>query len=251
MPLRPLFEFSEVTLRLGDRVIFQNSNWTFGRDQNWILIGRNGSGKTLLARSITGEIPVIEGEIKYYLRPPEGKVPEDCIRLVSFDQQKAAAGDAPDAARWFSLEQEMAISVSRYLSQDRVEEINPFEISARREQSPAAFQKHRHQIVNLMQIHSLLRRSLRSLSSGEMRKILIARALLGKPKLLILDDAFAGLDAQYRVQLKEIIELLIRRGSVHVLLIELLLHEVPKGITNLLFVEEGRIAAQGTFSEMI
>ncbi len=251
MPSRPLIEFSNVTLRLGDRLLFSNSHWIFDRKQNWAIVGKNGSGKTILARAIAGEIPIVQGEIKYDLRPSEGKSPEDCIRLVSFKQHQAAAGEAPDAARWFSIEQEMAISVSRFLSQAMVEEINPFEVRARREQSPGAFHTHRKRIIDVMQIGVLLRRTLISLSNGEMRKVLIAQALLRKPKLLILDDAFAGLDKQYRLHLMEIIEALMRRGSVQILLIDALLHEVPKGITNLLVVDGCRIVAQGRFGEMM
>jgi len=251
MPTRPLIEFSNVTLRLGDRLLFKNSNWAFECNQNWVLVGGNGSGKTLLGRAIAGEIPVVAGEIKYHLQPPQGKVPEDCVRLVSFEMQKAAAGDAPDAVRWFSMEQEMAGSVSRYLSQEMVEEINPFELRAHREQPPGVYRRHRKKIVELMQIQNLLRRSLLSLSNGEMRKILIARALLRKPKLLILDDAFTGLDAEFGTHLKSVIEALMRSRSVRVLLIDSLLHEVPKGITNLLMVKDCRIVAQGAYREMM
>lgn len=251
MPSTPLFEFADVTLRLGDSLFFQNSRWTFSRNENWILVGGNGSGKTVLARALAGEIPVINGDIHYNIVPPEDRVPEDCIRLVSFEQQKAAAGDAPDSIRWFSMEQEMAVSVGKYLSQEMVEEINPFEVRARREQAPAAFRKYRLEILDIMQIRPLLRRKIPSLSNGEMRKVLIARALLRKPKLLILDDAFAGLDAKYRIHLKRVLENLMKRHSVRILLIASLLHEIPRGITHMLVVDSCRIVAQGRIQEII
>ncbi len=84
-----------------------------------------------------------------------------------------------------------------------------------------------------------------------MRKILLARALLRKPRLLILDDVFAGLDKKYRAHLKHILEKLMRSGAVRVLLINPLPDELPKGITHMLCVENCRVVAQGPRKEMI
>ncbi len=141
-----------IALRANNQILFRNTQWTFFRNQNWALIGRNGSGKTLLARALAGEVPVIKGEIRYNFSFPDGKLPEDCIRLVSFEQQKAVAGDAPAATRWFSLEQDKAASVRSFLSQESVEEINPFEVKPHREQTAHAFQRHRQRILELLQI---------------------------------------------------------------------------------------------------
>ena len=126
MQSKPFFELDEISMRADKKLLFRKTSWTFARDQNWALLGPNGSGKTLLARAIAGELPVVEGEIRYNFRPPAGRLPEDCILLVSFEQQKAVSGDAPAAARWFSSEQEAAVTVREFLSQDSVEEINPY-----------------------------------------------------------------------------------------------------------------------------
>ena len=83
-----------------------------------------------------------------------------------------------------------------------------------------------------------------------MRKILLARALLRKPRLLILDDVFAGLDRKYRAHLKHILEKLMKSGAVRVLLINPLPDELPKGITHMLCVENCRVVAQGPRKEM-
>ncbi|MFH1044522.1 MAG: ABC transporter ATP-binding protein [Pseudomonadota bacterium] len=60
-----LLALADVHVRSGDRVLFNNTNWTFVRGQHWALIGPNGSGKTLLACAIAGQVPLVGGEISY------------------------------------------------------------------------------------------------------------------------------------------------------------------------------------------
>lgn len=235
---RPIVELDGASFLVGNRLLFRRTNWSIRSGEHWALIGPNGSGKTLFASALTGAVPVVHGE----LRAPDGAVVH-----VSFEQQKALAGDAPAATRWFSLEEEDASRVHQVLSQDSVEERNPFEIVTRSPAAERAFARRRQHVVKLLAIASLLHQPLPSLSNGEMRKLLLARALLRRPRLLILDDPFAGLDEKFRRHLKAILEKLIRRGTVHLLLIATHLDELPRGITHLLRVDRCRVVAQGRF----
>jgi molybdate transport system ATP-binding protein len=242
---KPFLELDGISLRIDNKMVFRNTCWKFARNQNWAMVGANGSGKTLLARAIAGELPVMKGEIQYAFNLPAGAIPEDFVVLLSFEQQKALAGDAPPAVRWFSAEQEEAPRVRQFLSQDSVEEVNPFEVRKRPAGSAARFARLSRGITALLDIKPLLHSSLPSLSNGEMRKILLARALLKRPRLLILDDVFAGLDAAYREHLRVILDRLITHGSVRLLLIGPRPNELPEGITHILCVHNCRIAAQG------
>ena len=236
---KPIVELDGASLLVGDRLVFRDTNWAIRQGEHWVLIGPNGSGKTLFASALTGAVPVVRGE----LRAPDGAVVH-----VSFEQQKALAGDAPAAARWFSLEEEDAPSVHQYLSQDSVEERNPFEIVTRSQSAARAFAHPRQHTVKLLGIASLLDQPLPSLSNGEMHKLLLARALLRRPRLLILDDPFAGLDKKFRRHLKQILEKLMRHRTVHLLLIATHPDELPRGITHLLRVDRCRVVAQGRFT---
>jgi molybdate transport system ATP-binding protein len=248
MTSRSVLELKNISLRAGDRLCFPNTCWMVARNQNWVVAGGNGSGKTLLARALAGEVPVVEGEILYHFRPPANKLPEDCVALISFEQQKAAAGDGLAAERWLNADQ--SISVSRFLSQELVEEINPFEVRPRREQTPSAFRRQRRKVLEWLQIGPLLRRRIPSLSNGEMRKVLIGRALLRKPKLLILDDAFAGLDFGYRRHLKSVLDNLMKTRQVHLMLMDPLLQDLPRGITHILLLKDCRVLAQSPIRSM-
>jgi len=236
----PLIELTGVSLRVGDRLLFRNSNWVLRRGDHWALVGMNGSGKTLFANALTGGVPIVRGDFR---------MADGTVAHVSFEQQKSIAGDSPAAARWFSLEQDAATLVSQFLSQDRVEERNPFEVVTRARAAADQFARHRQRLVKLFGVSSLLTQSLPSLSNGEMRKVLLVRALLRRPRLLILDDPFTGLDVQFRSHLKEILEVLIRRGTVQLLLIASHPDELPRGITHLLHVHRCRIVSQGRLSQ--
>lgn len=132
------------------------------------------------------------------------------IAALSFAQHSAMARQAGWLqARWH---EDGELSVSRFLSFDSVWEVNPFEIGAKRPMSRKAFAQLRGRTLRLLDLRRLERRALIALSNGEMRRVLLARALLKAPEILILDDPAAGLDPVQREKLKGIILALCRRG---------------------------------------
>src|SRR5580765_4490206 len=86
---RPFLSLLDATFRLGDRLIFQNTNWIFHRDEHWAVVGQNGSGKSLFADALRGRLPLIHGELCYHFRPPPGFSAEDAIGHVSFEERKS------------------------------------------------------------------------------------------------------------------------------------------------------------------
>ncbi len=234
----PIIEMAGADLRVGERLLFRNTHWKFLPGEQWAVIGPNGSGKTLFAGALAGAVPVVNGD----MIAPDGPVTH-----VSFEQHRSLAGEAPAAARWFSLEEDEAPLVEQLLSQDSVEGINPFEVVRRPSGAAKAFARQRKKVVKLLGIGSLLGQPLPSLSNGETRKVLLARALLQKPRLLILDDPFTGLDMEFRKFLKALLERLIRNGEVNLLLIATHADELPAGITHLLCMDRCRIVSQGRY----
>lgn len=246
----PFLALRDATFRVGERVVFRRTDWEIQADEQWAVLGRNGSGKSLLAAALQGTLPLIEGDVEYRFGLKDEASPEQRIASVSFEDQRGLAGDSLAAARWFSLEQEESAVVGDLLTFDSVEEINPFVVADHRA-ARAEFARRLKDVIRSLGIAPLLERRLVQLSNGEMRKLLIARALLKKPKLLILDDPMAGLDAAYRIQFQRLLVALSRRKDMRLLLMVTRTEDLPASVTHLALVERCRLVAQGPREELL
>ena len=110
--------------------------------------------------------------------------------------------------------------------------------------------KKAQEVAGLLGIEGLLARGITSLSTGEMRKALIARALMKSPHLLILDEPFDGLDETSRESLAKAVNQLMME-PLRVILVAHRLEEIVPNITHVLFVKNGRLFGQGPKEEML
>lgn len=238
----PLITLRDVTLGFGARPILQRVDWEIRRGDHWAIVGRNGSGKSTLAQALYGGAPVVGGEIVHHLpggieSRQMGKrnlAPEDVIAHVSFDDQKRLIGNQSSyyQSRWNSIENGKGHTAADLLS------------DSSGGASGNLCEKARSGILRQLGIRHLLDRKIVHLSNGEMRKLLLAQALLRSPLLLILDEPFGGLDRRSRHNLKGIISHLTRRME-SVLFVTSRPDEIPDGITHALWLENGAIAAAG------
>ena len=106
------------------------------------------------------------------------------------------------------------------------------------------------EIADRMGIGALTERNITHLSTGEMRKTLIARALMKSPRVLILDEPFDGLDTGSRESLSESVNALME-GDTRVILITHRLEEIPSSITHVLLVKDCRLYGRGSKTEML
>lgn len=230
----PLIEFRDVTIRLGDRLLFEHTHWAMGAGEQWAIAGPNGSGKSTLVKAICGQLPVVEGEIVYRLTRGgttyADESPERLIACVSIESHRELVARAIEyhQARWSPVEDSPGPT-----ARDVIEE------SA--EDSPST---RCSVIARRMGIEYLLDREIRRLSNGEVRKVLIARALAQRPRLLVLDNPFAGLDTASRIKLKRILSELMRDG-MRIIVVTQRPDEIPPLTTHLLYVEGNHVAAMG------
>ncbi|MBN1580767.1 MAG: ATP-binding cassette domain-containing protein [Anaerolineae bacterium] len=230
-----------MSLRLYGRILLEHTHWQIWPGQHWAVIGPNGSGKSTLMKALCGQVPIVKGKITYHLESSYGP---NRIAHVSFDAQATAAQHASPffQARWNTGVAEKAPSVYEYLIQSR--KINPFQI-ATVDSDQAEEAKQRARAVERLGIKNLCDKSVTQLSNGEMRKVLIAQALVRNPRILILDNPFTGLDQQFRNRFKTVIKELMQ-SEMCVIVVTTRWDEILPDTTHVLVVDNGRVIKQGT-----
>ena len=257
-PLKnPFITLSDTTLRIGDKLMFKHTDWELQADQHWTIIGPNGSGKSTLANALCRKIPIVHGRIQYffddsdkqqsrsYLKPGEIlKISAEAHRELL--QQHAGYHQA----RWQSFEGKNAPTVSELLTGKSIEHHSPYEVTPLRVPEEVYLER-RQQALDLLEIHYLLDRKIIHVSHGEARKVLIVRALMQAPKLLIFDDPFSGLDNASREILRTAIDELLANEDLQIMLVTSRADEILEGITHLLCVNDNQVVAQRPKQEIM
>ena len=235
-------------LALGGRRLFPGLRFVWRKGEHWGVVGPNGCGKSVLARLLSGALFAPEAEIGYGFSGPRGGDPERAVAVVSLERQAQllAEMDAYVQMRWIASEEEATPTLGAWLSQDSVEDVDPWERVERTPRAVAAFARRRGRVVREMGLGGLLDRHLVSLSNGETRRALLARALLAAPRLLLFDAPYVGLDAASRRILASAVDRTVAAGSSAVMLATVRREELPCGLTHILELDaEGRVVRQG------
>lgn len=221
-----LLALEGVTIRVWDKLVLPDTHWRVLRGQQWAVLGPNASGKTALVRAIIGELPCAAGRIGRNV----GREGHGAIGYVSFElhRQLLARELSRDLIRFASGHETDFTSAAQTI------------LGGTAEGDSAELQR----VVELLGIQGLGERPMRFLSNGETRKVLIARALMRRPQLLILDEPFEGLDEGARRRLEETLAALIADG-VHLILVTHRSEEIIPQITHVLCLKEGRVVCQG------
>src|SRR3989338_5190965 len=229
-----------VTIRAHEHTLFENLDWEIKSGEQWAVIGPNGSGRSSLMLVIAGTLPISGGEIK--------RSTED-IEYVSFDtQRKLLPHETFVQDRWNAGLRESGLTVSDLLSEERINQSNRFELT--KNKKDPTFAARRKKVINQMGLKPLLKETLIELSNGERRKTVIARALLKKPELLILDNPYEGLDEGFRKKLTKILNSLIRANK-RLIVVGTERDEIPAGITHVILIKEGGKVELGPRKEMM
>ena len=213
-------EFLNAVYRLKDGFEVTVEKLTLPEHSLTVLIGRNGCGKSTLARAVGGRYELVSGTAPSGLKAAVVSF-EDQQQLFE-DDYNLRNTDTPDA------KEEIGITARELIATGPL--------------TP--------QIIGALRIGPLLDRPIRTLSGGEGRKILIAKALSENPGLLILDAPFDALDVQSRQALLEIIAYIHVNFALPVLLMVNRAPEIPSCTTQLGIIDNGRICAMGPYETM-
>ena len=234
-----LFKLCDVDVALGGKRVLHGLDWEMRKGENWAILGGNGSGKSTFLKLIRGELwpaPDSKGQRLYFYDrrwQPSSLGVRDRIGFVSPELQERY------------LQQEWTLTAEEVL-------LSGFFNSDYLPRRPIA-QKAREQarsVAGRLQITDLLKRNVQQLSTGELRRVLIGRALVSNPMMLVLDEVCDGLDALARAGLLEIVEAVAGMGT-QLLFTTHRFTEVPRAITHVAILQAGKIIQQGPRDEVL
>ncbi|MFB9274890.1 ABC transporter ATP-binding protein [Cohnella cellulosilytica] len=191
--MEKMIEVANLSWRRDRKTLLHNVNWTVNKGEHWAILGLNGSGKTTLLNMINGYLWPTQGTVSVF-DSPFGTVDlrelRKSIGWVSSSLQEKLHGG--DKAQSVVLSGKFA-SIGLYDEPTKEDEEYAIEL------------------MEQLRCSHLIDRAYLTCSQGEKQKLLIARALMASPKLLILDEPCNGLDFISREQLLASIERLARR----------------------------------------
>ena len=237
-PNRTLITVDGISVRLRDRWLFDGLSWRIKAREQWVIAGPNGAGKTTLAKAVAGRLPVVRGNIHYHAL--DGAVPAEAIAYVASDARRALwlRERRLDHARGFAGRHHDATTVGQWLASN-----HPQGCDAGQAWQGLA------DIHEIFRLQALLDKPLMAVSTGEMSRILLARELIRRPKMLILDEPFEGLDASGRRELAAVLDGLAVSGLPMVLVVHRP-EERLAATTHMLTLDDGRIAAVGSMANL-
>ena len=212
-------------------------NFTLEEGEHIAIIGRNGSGKSMFVDMITGRHPAFPDMVKYGFDEPYNN-----LKHITFRDTYGGDND-----KTYFLQQrwnQMEIDEETPTVGSKLEEA--FRLAGEDTAERRAFQQH---IYELFHLKDLLDKYIILLSSGELRKYKLAASLFTKPRVLIMENPFIGLDAQTRDQLKELLAMLAKEQGLQIILVLAKTDEIPEFITHIVEVRDRRVLEKVAIEE--
>jgi iron complex transport system ATP-binding protein len=230
-----VFEMEDVSVQRNGRKILEGVNLTVERDQHWVILGGNGSGKTSLLNVLMGYLTPTTGEVHMRGR-------EDAVNSASqsWDDWRKRIGFVSSSISQLIEPAETALEI---VLSGRHAMVNYWQHG---EDDPAEIRA-AEKVLEKVNASSLRDQTWATMSQGERQRVLIGRALMSqKMEVLVLDEPCAGLDPVAREHFLQFVEELTEKGSFRsLLLVTHHVEEIIPAITHALVLKEGRVIAQG------
>jgi len=223
---KPLLRIEAANVYVQRRRVLQDIEWEMREGENWAIFGANGSGKSTFLKLICGDLPAARGgRVQRFGFTPRNTL-WDIRQRIGFvspalqaTYREQLTGAAVVASGFFG-----SIGLRSRVTKKQAERINAL----------------------LKSFHSLplAKTPLLKMSYGEFRKLLLLRALVHAPKMVVCDEPFDGLDAGARKSFSEALDRVASNG-IRLLTVTHHLSDLPGCITHALVLENGRIVCQG------
>lgn len=218
-----MIEVSHLTKQYGNHLAVDDVSFTVADGQICGLLGPNGAGKSTIMNILTGYLSATSGQVTV----AGHHLPEEA------DAAKACVGYLPEQPPLYP-----EMTVQEYLT--FAAELKGVKKAERKEQVCRAARR--------TGLETVLPRLIRSLSKGYKQRVGIAQALLGSPRLIILDEPTVGLDPAQVIEIRKLIRELGRAHTV--ILSSHILSEVQAVCQQILILSKGHLAAAGSLEEL-
>lgn len=219
------------------------------------IVGDNGSGKSMLVDIITEKHPLLTGHVTYDFSPSHLTSTYENIKHVTFhDSYGTEDGTYYYQQRWNQhdidsyptvgelLESSIQLISNRLKSEHGLDNNLKDKINSQREAL-------RKKVYQLFHIDEMLQKKIIFLSSGELRKFQLTRALLSSPRVLILDNPFIGLDVNARQQLQDLMRTLFHETGILLILVLSKTDDTPDFVTHVVEVNKKIVHQKETLYE--
>ena len=213
-------DMKQVSIRYGERTILKDLDWTIKNGERWALLGQNGSGKSTLLSLICADNP------QSY-----------ACDITLFDRPRGSGESIWDIKKHIGyVSPEMHRSYKRNLPSIRIvasgmmDSIGLYAVPTEQDYDTCRWW------MDIIGIGHLVERPFLQLSSGEQRLVLLARAFVKDPQLLILDEPLHGLDLWNRRLVKDVIETFCQRRNKTMIMVTHYKEELPAIITHQKFL---------------
>lgn len=226
---------SDVVVRRGAKTLLDHVDFCAHEGERWVILGPNGAGKSTLIRLLASRLHPTSGSV-HILEQKLGRVDVFELRpLIGLSSQELAETVPP---------QERCLDVVMTAGYALV--------GRWREGYEAEDEQRARMLLSAFGVAQIAERTFGSLSTGEKKRVLSARALMTDPELLLLDEPASGLDVGGREELVRSLGTLAKDPATPVtVMVTHHLEEIPTGFTHALLLREGRVVASGPISETL
>ena len=230
-----IVKLHDVSVNRGTTQILRNINWQMRMGEKWAVLGPNGAGKTTLLQLISGYIFPASGSVEVLgeqfgisditeIRSRIGLATANVLNRIGFDE---TVHDAVIS----SVHGVTGIGLERYADLD---------------------EKRAAELMTEWSLSDLANKRIANISDGERKRLLIARALMPNPELLLLDEPTAALDLGSReALLKKLQNLCLKDDAPAIVMVTHHVEEIPTGITHVLLLRGGKAIASGPVEQVI
>jgi iron complex transport system ATP-binding protein len=232
--MKPVLEISNLKIQRSGVTILDGVNWRVEPGQPWAILGANGSGKTSLLSALTGYLMPTAGEI-ILLEKKYGR--------SDWRDLRKKIGIVSSAVRQMMSDEEPALET---VASGKFAMIDFWGRLSQTDKNCAL------RILRQIECTYLAERPWRVLSQGERQRVLIGRALMAKPHVLILDEPCAGLDPAAREHFLQFLQRLGKgRDAPTLVLVTHHVEEIMPVFSRALILKKGKVLASGKKSEVL